>query len=188
MIDPTKEQLLAARAEEQQVRELNRPWFEQCIARNRVIIENKACRAFFRYMLRGAPRQYVDRLAEKQFTPVPERDPLPPHRLSDAAREVIQAEERAMEELKLRTPDQWLEAVLALAPHQQYHAASVAWWDYFGKRISAERWPQLDGLIRHRDGGLLEQEELTRCLRAMGYTDTMATNRMEGKDDDNDQE
>ena len=51
--------------------------------------------------------------------------------------------------LKRRSPAAWRSAIDAIRdPSLRVRAACIVWWDYFGHRTVADRWPHLDDIVR----------------------------------------
>lgn len=77
-----------------------------------------------------------------------------------------------------RHPREWAERLAELAPEVQAHAASVVWWDFFGKRISRHRWVHLDRMLAsYRPEQAAAPAALERALRHVGYSARRAGER-----------
>jgi len=73
------------------------------------------------------------------------------------------------------TPEEWRRRCMALPEPLRYAVARVVWWDYFGERIAAERWPHLDHLIARTD--VVSDNQLALGLSWVGYTPAKAASR-----------
>jgi hypothetical protein len=60
---------------------------------------------------------------------------------------LVKTQSRA--ELNKLPPEEWRARCLALSPPLRYAVARVIWWEFFGARTVADRWPHLDDLIEH---------------------------------------
>lgn len=102
-------------------------------------------------------------------------------------------------QLRVRTPDEWLEVVEALPDDIRPQVARVIWWDWFANQEVRNRWPHLDKYIRTRSAGELKlqisalwtreqladaefgrdlgKREMTEALIACGYPPIYASKR-----------
>jgi hypothetical protein len=79
-----------------------------------------------------------------------------------------------------RAPWQWARDIEALPAHVQGAAASVVWWDFFGTRLSGDRWPELDRWVDSylRTPQDPPDEDLIAALVTLGYGKRTARGRV----------
>ena len=92
-----------------------------------------------------------------------------PLKLSDRHRKVMQRESRLKDQLIARRPEEWREQIERLQPWLRSSVARLVWWDYFGHRMSGERWDHLDDYINAPFGD--QPDEWIRAgLETVGYS------------------
>lgn len=74
------------------------------------------------------------------------------------------------------SPAEWRRRILTLHGPLRGAVAAVVWWDFFGMRPWAERWPHLDDLIGRADS--VTNPKLYEGLIAVGYPAKRAAWRM----------
>jgi hypothetical protein len=80
--------------------------------------------------------------------------------------------------LRARPAQAWAQALAALPEHLQAPVASLVWWDFFGPRISAERWTELDRWVNQRPPEDERPEEVVEALVRLGYPRRTARQRI----------
>lgn len=83
---------------------------------------------------------------------------------------------KKLKELRKRTPEEWAYRIEGLPSSIRTAAAKLVWWDHFGLRTVADRWPHLDGYLKFSD------EEapfapLAEALITLGYPEKVARTR-----------
>jgi hypothetical protein len=89
---------------------------------------------------------------------------------------ILEMEASVKRSISLRSPEIWAEEIEKLPESVRVAVACVVWWDFFGQRLSSERWGHLDKWTKAKYVPAT-QEELTRGLFAVGYSPWVATNR-----------
>lgn len=78
--------------------------------------------------------------------------------------------------LRKRRPETWAEAIELIPQNVRHQAAKIVWWDYFGDRSVANRWPHLDQYL-----GISFEEapfaDLVNALESVGYPEKTALSR-----------
>lgn len=79
--------------------------------------------------------------------------------------------------LRKRSPEQWAEAVMAVAEEVRPEVGRIVWWDYFSNRTVPERWAHLDEYL----AGPWRTSDLGKVLKGLlvvGYTKSQAKYRL----------
>lgn len=76
-------------------------------------------------------------------------------------------------------PEEWRRRLKLLPAPQRIAVARIVWWDHFAERLFSERWPHLDGMIKHRDE--VPDDVLVDGLVAVGYERAHAVSRITNK-------
>jgi len=75
-------------------------------------------------------------------------------------------------------PDHWRELLMRLPNRVRNHAASIIWFDLFGGRTVANRWPHLDSMVeQYKRTGPATRAELVDALVRCGYPIEYASKR-----------
>jgi hypothetical protein len=90
--------------------------------------------------------------------------------------------EAARRELLDRTPEEWAKIVKHIADqYTRNHVACLVWWDYFGHRPAAYRWPHLDKYVNAPFMRVTERDTINGLVQ-VGYTRDMACYRVKAHD------
>jgi hypothetical protein len=115
-----------------------------------------------------------DQLPEWQMEMLMKR----PHVLPPPLLKIIEAEKEHARAMKQVEPRCWRETLDEIAdPHLRVQTACIVWWDHFGNRTSAERWPELDDYIG-KSYRPCTDEQLVLSLYKCGYTAYRAARRV----------
>ena len=97
----------------------------------------------------------------------------------------ILREEHRSRELTKRGPEEWAAHVLLIGDRVLRAAvARIVWWDFFGHRTTANRWPHLDKYLEG-DHVKIDKEVLKRGLYQAGYSPWHAHRRLQATYDYN---
>lgn len=99
----------------------------------------------------------------------------------DTEREEKRAELRNNRRLRERTPQEWQSAIKKLPRALANRVASVVFWDFFGLRTVAERWPHLDKYIQGKQDLRIPNAEIIKGLIEVGYSPKRAELRLSAK-------
>lgn len=167
---PTHAQVSAALAEEQRVTAANEP----ITAAYREIRKLTTKR---NHAERGGRSLAAHKLSIEIARLQAQRATMTRAKLSDESRAILKAERDHTSTLRRLPPQQWAMRIRALPDHIQVEAACVIWWDFFGGRVSAHRWPHLDFWI-NQPVTITNEDALVEALLACGYTPYQAQNRV----------
>ena len=112
------------------------------------------------------------------------------HKLESWATDTIKRETTAAVMRLNRGPDEWKALIKEIHPLPlRGEVANIVWWDYFGNRVSCERWPHLDKYIDSKPGIYkedapppAEDKAIIIALYGLGYTAIQAVRRITGYD------
>lgn len=102
-----------------------------------------------------------------------------PHKLAKWASDILLKERMNKATLKLKTPETWLEEIEQLPSPVKERCACLIWWDYFGDKLKADRWPHLDKFLSV-PFVLADEGEIAQGLHKCGYTPYAAKMRIMG--------
>jgi hypothetical protein len=95
---------------------------------------------------------------------------------NNQAAKLPKEELKKLKEMRKRTPEVWVEMINALPSSVRTSAAKLVWWDYFGLRTVADRWPHLDGYLQFIATDV-PYGPLVEALIELGYPPTIARTR-----------
>ena len=101
-------------------------------------------------------------------------------RADEAWRAVQVAEKAWIAAAKVRTPDEWRQAIDGISDKTvRIHAACIVWWDYFGSRPASSAWTHLDEYKSawRADRGA-DPKSVRKALMQIGYPERLAERRV----------
>lgn len=81
--------------------------------------------------------------------------------------------------LNSRSPEEWVDRLNGINPASlRVSVANIVWWDFFGKRMTGERWHHLDDYLSIPTDATIPRMKIISALVELGYTEYQATSRI----------
>lgn len=83
--------------------------------------------------------------------------------------------------LACRTPQEWRDMIDALdiGHVERVQVATIIWWDYFGERVTSQRWPHLDDIRSQWRDVAFDRATVVNALATLGYAPHRAELRVD---------
>jgi hypothetical protein len=80
--------------------------------------------------------------------------------------------------LRKRHPEEWVALIKEFSPKMQVAVANIIWWDFFGDRITLDRWNHLDDYLSIPVDAGIPKDKIAKALVSLGYTEYQAAIRV----------